>query len=478
MAASPGGRGRPAPPAPNWLNSHPKHLLILTSAGKPVFSLHDDFGSSGLALCALIRALASKSGDKLQTVTGSRGLVMVFEQRGELLLVASQYLLKDVNGVNSDGKSLETMMVLDEGESECVELLRAQLDMLYLHVIFHVTRPALDSLFRNNPSYDLAGLLGGTEVEIRNLVRSGESELALGLDAIPTLPLPPTLRTSLVKALDAARDNFAVFGFLIAKDGRLVAGVGPRMGKTRFGGMMAHTRNFLLLANFVRSNPQVASTQTWAPLCMPLFDDSGHFQVYGSSVSPGVSGRLFFLLLIADTSLVHFHEASTRCSSFADKMKTQLQTVEDQLAVEVSPDDLLGDTLRQQIKPSSRPLHVVLRVTNKDQQSSQFFETQKSSPLNPFPPTESNRGWHYLLKRYSTIRFKALEDPSCKLVYDARTRDAVLWYRESAGMDSELEILAQFPPLANQTQVSLVAGRLKAYAQKEHSRLFCFPTTM
>ena len=52
----------------SWLHSHRKHVLIISLAGKPVFSRHA-YGDSGLAICALVRGLCAKTRDQLVAVS-------------------------------------------------------------------------------------------------------------------------------------------------------------------------------------------------------------------------------------------------------------------------------------------------------------------------------------------------------------------------------------------------------------------------
>jgi hypothetical protein len=449
-------------PSSNWLTSFSKQLFILTSAGKPVFSLHDSFGTNGLAICALIRAISAKTLDRLEIIHGKENLKIIFVYKSELLLVCSSI----------PGATLGDEGDMEDSEQESVQFIQSQLELLYLHILFHVTKPALVNLFAKNSAYDLSTLLGGTEVEARNLIEFSEHELTLMLDAIPTVTLPIEMRLSILEALDQCRENLAPFAFLINKDGMLIAGCGPRRPqnyrKSKFGPMLPYSKNFLLLANFIRSTPQLLSTQMWTPLCFPLFDDSGHFQVYCSSVSADDdSEQLFLLLLTTDQSLENFHECSRRRDIFKSKINVE------SIITKISRSQLSCEDIFEH-SPTNKVFHMVIRAATKDEHSTQYVESKKSPSFAcPIDLHVSPKGRRYLVRRYSNLRLQAESDASFRMIVDAKPRDSAFFYREA-----ELEIMGLFPPLATQAEMVQALAKIKAYVQKNKQHLFCFPQTL
>lgn len=436
----------------NWLTSFPKQLFVLTSAGKPVFSLHDSFGTNGLAICALIRALSAKTSDKLEMIQGKNNVKIIFVHKSELLLVCS-----------SIPQRRDRLEILENEEEEPIQFIQSQLELLYLHILFHVTKPALVNLFAKNSAYDLSTLLGGTEVEARNLIEFSENELTLVLDAIPTVALPLEMRVSILEALDTCRENLAPFAFLISKDGMLVAGCGPRQNrKSKYGPLLPYSKNFFLLANFIRSTPQLLSTQMWTPLCIPLFDDSGHFQVYCSSISE--NGQLFLLLLTTDQSLDNFHECSKRKDVFISSVNVE------GIIPKVTQHQSLAC---EDVDPvASKAFHLVIRAT-KDETSSQYFETKKSSVLCPVDLHSNPMGRKYLVRRYSNLRSQADNDNTFRTIVDVKPQDLAFFYKET-----DLEVLGLFPPLTTQSDSAQVLAKIKAYVQKNKQHLFCFPQAL
>jgi len=114
----------------------------------------------------------------------------------------------------------------------CVSLrarryLARQLDLLYQHVLFHVTAPALAHVFASNPSYDLSVLLGGTEGEAHGLIHEAHYNLSLLLDATPVQALSAPSRRKLVALLETCCKGVALFGLVLSTHGLLMASHSP-----------------------------------------------------------------------------------------------------------------------------------------------------------------------------------------------------------------------------------------------------------
>lgn len=426
----------------SWLTKHDKHLLVLSSAGKPVFTLHDDMfdgGGGGLAICSLFCAIASKTQNKLQEVCGAR-FKLVFKHRGELLLV----------GVTSSYPQMSTSAMLVE------------LDLLYSHILFHVTLPALDHLFKTNPSYDLSHLLGGTDYAARMLVKCASVELGVMLKALPVLPLMrrPDLRGKICALLDAARKDCATFAFLIASPpteedntrAMLVCGLGPK-GKTttsKYYGVHS-TTDFLLLANFVLRSTQSEVMETWTPLCLPDFNTNGHFHCYASSITdqPG----LFLILCTTNPSLEHFHLCAQRKRDFSeallallDKQQPLLQAYE-----ENTPIDLFASKLA---------LHVAVRI------SGQYVESKQAGLNSPFRNIKAE----YITARYESLKIHARTEDAARLVCDAQMRDLAVFSKER-----DMEIYALFPPLTAPSQVEHELAGIRTEVLKHKFELYSLP---
>jgi len=118
-------------------------------------------------------------------------------------------------------------LVLTRGALRRRYLVR-QLDLLYQHVLFHVTAPALAHVFASNPSYDLSALLGGTESEAHGLIHEAHYNLSLLLDATPVQALSAPSRKKLIALLETCCKGVALFGLVLSTRGLLMVSYSPR----------------------------------------------------------------------------------------------------------------------------------------------------------------------------------------------------------------------------------------------------------
>ena len=181
------------PNEPTWA-LHKKHIFILSSAGKPIFSRYGD--ESKLApTFGVLQALISfvrDQGDTLRYIKAGAHHV-VFLMRGPLYLVA----------VSSIG--------------EPVQHTWRQLRLLHAQIFSILTGSRVESIFARNAAYDARGLLGGTDRVMRSLLHSACAEPSMMLQAAPCLRMPASTRAELNKLLiSRCRSTDVLFGCLLA----------------------------------------------------------------------------------------------------------------------------------------------------------------------------------------------------------------------------------------------------------------------
>ncbi|KAF5843386.1 trafficking protein Mon1-domain-containing protein [Dunaliella salina] len=209
-----------------WLQQK-KHFIVLTSAGKPVYSRHgDEDALAGLmALTTAMVSVVQDQGDTIQHVTAGTTTI-VFLIKGPLYFVASSQL------------------------GEPVMVLQRQLEMLHLQIML-VVSSGLERILSRNPSYDARGMLEGMGVVLDKLIDNMQEDathLLLGLQ--PLGNLAPPVRSSAMRALsEAVKASGAVYGLLLAAGGQAVA---VERGK---GSPSLDHRDVLLLDNFICCNP-------------------------------------------------------------------------------------------------------------------------------------------------------------------------------------------------------------------------------
>jgi hypothetical protein len=236
------------PRDPAW-RSRRKHFFVLSSAGKPIFTRHGD-DVKLTSLFGVIQALISFVNvrkDHLSSIYAGDHTI-VFLTRGPIYLCCA----------SRTGESSTT--------------LRMQLDLLYRQFVFILTSK-LSSILSKQAGYDLRALLGGTDNAVRQLTSVMGTNMAFGLSAIKCVELPKQLRSRVGEVLEReAYTPNVLFAMLIHRN-ELVQIVRRRS-------VALDPQDLLLLMNFVAASPSMKLDQTWAPVCLPQFNDKGFVYAY------------------------------------------------------------------------------------------------------------------------------------------------------------------------------------------------------
>jgi hypothetical protein len=104
--------------------------------------------------------------------------------------------------------------VSSSGES--VPYIARQLHCLHAQIISILTSK-VETIFQRNASFDLRGLLGGTDRVLRSLIREGSGQPTMLLEATPCLRMPAPTRAELGRLLAATRPTSLLFGVLLAR---------------------------------------------------------------------------------------------------------------------------------------------------------------------------------------------------------------------------------------------------------------------
>lgn len=193
------------PPALSAWARHGKHVIVLTAAGKPVWSRHGDrrgdadgSGGGGLdlpTLTSVIQAVISRSMDMHDPISTMRagGMLLVFNTRGPLHLVAASRA--------------------GDTEHALAQTLRA----VHNHLLFAFSAMLHQRLI-DRPSADIRPLLSGCDVPLRTLIRAGNRSPCLWLDAFPMVSMGSGLRGRVAAILSSASTPVANAGSSGASD--------------------------------------------------------------------------------------------------------------------------------------------------------------------------------------------------------------------------------------------------------------------
>lgn len=174
--------------------ARPKHLFVLTYAGKPVYSRHGDESllSSKMGMLSGIISIVIDTKDSLQFFMAD-GIKYVFLVRGPIYLV-----------------------MISRNE-EHPWLIRAQLDYVYAHVIFSATSRII-TLLNKSSSTDIRHFLDGHEPVIERLLVALDTQLTFMLSGFTCLPMAAQLRAAVTQAVVRCRPENTLYAVVFSEN--------------------------------------------------------------------------------------------------------------------------------------------------------------------------------------------------------------------------------------------------------------------
>lgn len=231
-----------------------KHYMILSSAGKPIYSRHGDLSLVNSYMGVVQTIISFYEGAKnplLGFTAGNARFVIATE--GPLYFVAISRL----------------------GESDAQ--IRSQLDALYMQILSTLTLPILKNIFVHRPSTDLRKPLEGTESLLSSLADSfskGSPSALLG--ALECLKIRKSHRHAINNTFLKMRCDKLLYGLIVA-GGKLVSVIRPRKHSL-------HPSDLQLIFNmlFESGGIKAGGGENWIPLCLPAFNNRGYLYMYVS----------------------------------------------------------------------------------------------------------------------------------------------------------------------------------------------------
>jgi vacuolar fusion protein MON1 len=230
-----------------------KHIFILSSSGKPIFSKHGDEQalSTTFGLIQAVVSIVENAGDTISCIiAGDRRIV---------------YFLRNY---------LYFVSISSTDEPEAV--LSAQLEFMHDQIIFVLTSKVHEVL-RLNPSKDIRDLLGYDTAKQMHLSCCEDiTPLHIAFTSVHAFvcaeDLRHTVRRFLKKCIESSG---SVLGIILYRDRLLTYSTNSSID------LELATSDFLLLANFVgKSNSLRSNDQNWVPICLPGFNPDAYLQAY------------------------------------------------------------------------------------------------------------------------------------------------------------------------------------------------------
>ena len=260
---------------------NPKHVFILSSSGKPVFTRNGD-EQEQVTTFGLLQAIASivqDSGDELLSISAGNRKIVYF-MRGSLYFVS----------ISSTG--------------EVDAALYNQLEFIHSQILMILTSK-IHSVLIQNPAKDIRELLGLDSMRLlqTSCKHEGTSQY-ITFNAIPGFVCTTDLREELTVHLkNCIGLSGAVLGMVLYGDALLSYSTNANLD------LELPTSDVLLLSSFVGSFKSLRShDQSWVPICLPNYNSNAYLQAYicniklRSSIMQSAKQMSVSLVLIATSA--------------------------------------------------------------------------------------------------------------------------------------------------------------------------------
>ncbi|XP_068624080.1 vacuolar fusion protein MON1 homolog [Battus philenor] len=428
--------------SPELVNKE-KHVFILSSAGKPIYSRYGNEDKLA-GLCGVIQALVSVVEDQNQDILryiNTKDCKAVFLVKGPLILVA----------VSKSNES-ETQLVM-------------QLTYAFNQIVSVLTLTQLNRIFEQRRNYDLRRLLAGAERLIDNLLIFMEKDPAFLLGAVRCLPLPEKARENITSAIISTCNKIRdlVFAILIAGN-QLITLV--RMKKYTL-----HPSDIHLLFNLVRSSESFKTAESWTPICLPKFDATGFLHGHVSYISEDCQACLLLLTVQRDA----FYPLSQAKHTIAEKLE-KLKCI-----------GAINDALnRNKDLPTTNPLkHIGIPIIRHF-----MYKCKSTAQLFTSDPISLDRLQDYRImhREGGDISVKKIEKLSdidyvknyrkfcnqihcltvpAKFIFRSNSEDTIL-----AWITNGFELYVTFDSLVEKEQTKRAVDHLLQWIKREENRIF------
>jgi hypothetical protein len=254
-----------------------KHIFILSSSGKPIFSKHGDEQNlvTTYGLLQAVVSIVENAGDSISCIkAGDRRIVYFFRNQLYFISISST----------------------DEPEA----ILSRQLEFMYGQILFALTSKIHDVLALNS-ARDIRYLLGYDTTKLMHQSCSADiTPSSVAFNAMNGFICAKDLRNELTAHLkNCIASSGAVLGLLLYRDQLLSYSVNLSID------LELETSDILLLANFVGNSKSLRSTdQNWIPICLPAFNSNAYLQAYVCNINLvcGIKRMDFSLILISQSA--------------------------------------------------------------------------------------------------------------------------------------------------------------------------------
>lgn len=268
-----------------------KHIFILSSSGKPIYSRYGDEQElvTTFGLLQAVVSIVQDAGDEIKCIKAGRRRIVYFIRH-----------------------SLYFVSISSTGEPEVI--LKKQLEFMCTQILLVLTSKVYD-LLKFNSSKDLRDLLGSDTTRLMSSAcQSDLTPTCIAFESVSGFAMDKEHREQ-VHALmkDCVDRSGAALGLLLFEDSIISYNMNASTQ------LNLEVSDVLLLTHFVgNSNSLRSHDQNWVPICLPSFNDSAFLQAYISNLhlASGSKSINLSLVLIATSSegdvFKELHDGRTR----------------------------------------------------------------------------------------------------------------------------------------------------------------------
>lgn len=414
-----------------------KHFLILSSAGKPIYSRHgdDQLISNSIGVIQTIISYFIEGKDSLKTFTAGEARFCIVS-KGHLHLV----------GISRMGE--------DDAQ------LRSQLEALYMQILSTLTLPNMQRIFINRPSSDLRRPLEGTS----SLISALADDFTKGspttlLSALECLKMRKTRREVINQTMLKCKCKNLLYGLIVA-GGRLVSVIRPKKHSLHPGDLHL-IFNMLFKSGSVRAG----GGENWIPICLPGFNNTGYLYMFVSFLENGAPGgneddRPSSSSGKQDETAIILISASRDSFYELRQMRDDLvEQLEHNGSIAIIRSSVSGGRAScTDIVPGT----VIRHFLYKSRANVQFVMPASE------PSLESPLAWRRLIMVYSSLH-TAMHGRTSHLKIHYESRQSCM---SLAWVTPTFELYCVAMPTASRDALALSASKLEHWARTQQERLF------
>jgi hypothetical protein len=250
-----------------------QHFFILSSAGKPIYSMHGSY-----ELFVVYSGI-------IQTIVSFFRYSNIDEESVKIIESNDDKTNNPIKFVFLDKSPIILMTVIKNDQSTQIEL-EQQLDFIYSFIISALSKPYIDKIFNKYANFDLRNLLGKTDIQTLDSIcedLSNNLNISQVLSGLQCLRMHSSIRSRLNNKLISLKKQDFLYGLVIGPNEKLITIIRPKKHTLHTSDLMIlfemiYNTNTFKMKNEVDNKILnfITNEIFWVPICLPKFNSNGH----------------------------------------------------------------------------------------------------------------------------------------------------------------------------------------------------------